>query len=362
VALAKHSTAESNQAQSDYWGRDWLCVVVSGISSGAQQEYAEHRIATFPIGSDKRPSITNYQRVGLPGSANLAARFGNASGLGFMTNARNRIAVLDVDSTDERIFADALNRYGDTPVKVQTGSGKFHGLYRFNGERRRIRPFGEVPIDILGTGGFVIAPPSVTEKGTYRFIEGGLDDLDRLPIMRGLTTDVYDRPPRFDTPAVTEGKRSDDLWRQCMREAKRVDSFDALLNVARTLNKACSPPLDEREIVKIAQSAWNYEERGLNRFGQHGAWLPANEYDELLPQPDGLIVLGLLAHLRRHQGPLAEFWCTNSLAEKLGCSEKRLARARRRLIDLGYIKQISRAGRGTPARFRWPPTKGRSCD
>ena len=200
-----------------------------------------------------------------------------------MTNARNRIAVLDVDSTDERIFADALNRYGDTPVKVQTGSGKFHGLYRFSGERRRIRPFGEVPIDILGTGGFVIAPPSVTEKGTYRFIEGGLDDLDRLPIMRGLTTDVYDRPPRFDTPAVTEGKRNDDLWRQCMREAKRVDSFDALLNVARTLNKACSPPLDEREIVKIAQSAWNYEERGLNKFGQHGAWLPANEYDELLP-------------------------------------------------------------------------------
>ena len=100
--------------------------------------------------------------------------------------------------------------------------------------------------------------------------------------MRGLTTDVYDRPPRFDTPAVTEGKRNDDLWRQCMREAKRVDSFDALLNVARTLNKACSPPLDEREIVKIAQSAWNYEERGLNKFGQHGAWLPANEYDELL--------------------------------------------------------------------------------
>ena len=35
----------------------------------------------------------------------------------------------------------------------------------------------------------MIAPPSVTEKGTYRFIEGGLNDLDRLPIMRGLAPD-----------------------------------------------------------------------------------------------------------------------------------------------------------------------------
>ena len=146
---------------------------MSGIFAGAQQEYAEHRIATFPVGTDKRPAITNYQRVGLRASEALAARYGNSSGLGFMTSARSRIAVLDVDSTVERIFADALSRFGDTPVKVQTGSGKFHALYRFNGECRRIRKIGEAPIDILGAGGYVIAPPSVTAKGTYRFIEGG---------------------------------------------------------------------------------------------------------------------------------------------------------------------------------------------
>jgi hypothetical protein len=126
--MTRDGASRSSQVQGNHRGRDWLRAVVSGIFAGAQQEYAEHRIATFPVGTDKRPAITNYQRVGLRASEALAARYGNSSGLGFMTSARSRIAVLDVDSTDERIFADALSRYGDTPVKVQTGSGKFHAL------------------------------------------------------------------------------------------------------------------------------------------------------------------------------------------------------------------------------------------
>jgi hypothetical protein len=291
--MARRSTIGSHKAQGDYSGRDRHGVVVNGIFSGAQHEYAEHRIATFPIGRDKRPAITSYERVGLPGSANLAARFGNASGLGFMTNARNGIAVLDVDSTDERIFADALIRYGDTPVKVQTGAGKFHGLYRFNGERRRIRPFGEVPIDILGTGGYVIAPPSATAKGTYRFIEGGLNDLDKLPVMRGLPPEVYaqQKPLRTPTrPSAVEGGRNNAAFEHCMRTAATTrclnlsseDGFNLVLSAAHEFNAKCLvPPLKEDEVVKIAQSAWGYEQRGDNRFGQPWVVFSISEADHL---------------------------------------------------------------------------------
>ena len=49
--------------------------------------------------------------------------------------------MLDIDTTDERALADALIRHGDTPFITRTASGKFHALYRHNGERRRIRPF-----------------------------------------------------------------------------------------------------------------------------------------------------------------------------------------------------------------------------
>jgi hypothetical protein len=338
---------------------------MSGIFEGAQPIYAQHGVATFPVGPDKKPVIERYNRLGLRGSSQLVARHAYASGLGFMTNARNRISVLDYDSTDERGFADALNRHGDTPIKIKTASGKWHAYYRHNGERRLIRGLEASPIDILGSGGFAVAPPSVVlGRGTYQFIEGGLDDVDGLPAMRNLPPHVYGKQDVVIGPeTIPEGKRNDALWRQCMREAKRVNSLDALLMAARTFNEACSPPLDDGDVVTIARSAWSYEENGLNRFGQHGAWIPAEQYDQLLSQPDGLVVIGLLSFLRRHQGPRTEFMCTNEgVAQKLKCPEKRVAGARRRLIALGYIKPTRRAGRGTPALFVWPPKKGRSYD
>ena len=131
-----------------------------------QPVYAEHGIATFPVGADKKPAITHYQRLGLRGSGQLVARHAHAIGLGFMSNARNRIAVLDYDDTDERGFADALNRHGDTPIKVRTASGKYHAYYRHNGERRLIRGLDASPIDVLGSGGFAVAPPSeIPDRG-----------------------------------------------------------------------------------------------------------------------------------------------------------------------------------------------------
>jgi hypothetical protein len=339
---------------------------VSGIFAGAQQEYAEHHIATFPVGTDKRPAITNYQRVGLPGSANLAAKFGNASGLGFMTNARNRIAVLDVDSTDERVFADALSRYGETPIKVQTGSGKFHGLYRFNGERRRIRPVGEAPIDILGTGGYVIAPPSVTAKGMYRFIEGGLDDLDKLPVMRGLPPEAYGQQKPLLTstrPREVEGGRNNAAFDHCMRVAAKTrclnlsneDGFNLVLGAAHEFNAKCLlPSLKEDEVVKIAQSAWNYEQRGDNRFGQPWVIFSIIEADHLIRGDTDLFLL--LSFLKTHNGPNSEFLIANGLSEIFRWSRQRLASTRHRLEEQGYVRQTKPATRYTGAAlYKWAP-------
>jgi hypothetical protein len=144
--------------------------------------------------------------------------------LGFMTSERNGITVLDVDSTDDRVFADALNRHGDTPVKVQTASGKFHGLYKFNGERRQIRKFGELPIDILGAGVFVVAPPSlITGKGNYEFIEGGLDDLNRLPTMRNLPPHIYQAPSKSEKSRVPPGCRNTAIARLIYGRKKRMN-------------------------------------------------------------------------------------------------------------------------------------------
>lgn len=117
---------------------------MSGVFTQWQPVYAEHNIPTFPCKPDKRPAVTNYRRFGLPASSQIALH-SEADALGFMCGTRSRITMLDVDTTDERILADALDRHGRTPIIARTASGKFHAPYRHNGERRWIRPRRDVP-------------------------------------------------------------------------------------------------------------------------------------------------------------------------------------------------------------------------
>ena len=103
-----------------------------------------------------------------------------------MAGPRNNVTVYDVDTRDERVVADALDRHGATPIIIKTASGKWHLLYRYNGERRRIRPWDGLPIDLLGAGGFVVATPSLINGGRYEIVQGKFDDLDRLPVLHEL--------------------------------------------------------------------------------------------------------------------------------------------------------------------------------
>jgi Bifunctional DNA primase/polymerase, N-terminal len=125
-----------------------------------QAEYAAHGIATFPVDGDKRPMVTNFTKFGLRASTDVASRFAHAPGIAFMCGKHSRITIVDIDSPDERLVADAIDRHGYSPIVIRTASGNHHIPYRHNGEKRRIRPWPELPIDILGANGFAVAPPS----------------------------------------------------------------------------------------------------------------------------------------------------------------------------------------------------------
>jgi hypothetical protein len=60
-----------------------------------------------------------------------------------------------------------------TPLTIQTASGKFHNYYRYNGEGRMIRPWHDLPVDILG-GGQVVAAPTELANSEYKIIRGTL--------------------------------------------------------------------------------------------------------------------------------------------------------------------------------------------
>jgi hypothetical protein len=152
-----------------------------GLFAEWQPQYASHGIATFPV-RGKKPAVKGYLKLGTQVSEQLALKFANDNAFGFACRC-NRIAVLDVDTPDERLLADALTLFGPTPIIVRSGSGNYQAWYRHNGERRHVRPDPSKPIDILGDG-YVVAPPSLGGKGPYQIIQGTLDDLDRLPVMR----------------------------------------------------------------------------------------------------------------------------------------------------------------------------------
>jgi hypothetical protein len=312
-----------------------------------QPRYAEHKIATFPVNTTKRPAIRGWQKVGLRGSAELATKFANADALGYVTGKRSNVTVLDIDTADQKVAEDAMRRHGQPAIVTRTASGKCHLLYRYNGERRRIRPWQGLPIDVLGDNGFALAAPSKLATGSYEIVHGHLDDLDRLEPMR--CAGVAEHSPH----ATKKGARNNTLWRHCMRHAHHCDDLDALLDVAQTFNENCQPPMEEGEVMKVAESAWSYTEHGANRFGQHGAWFPIEEVATMAAEPDAF---ALLAFLRAHNGPWTTFMCTNTLTEKFKWPLRRLQAARSRLIELGYMTPVRQAGggrNGLPALFRW---------
>ncbi|SRR6266498_1211354 len=108
-----------------------------------QPRYAERGIATFPVRTDKVPGVKGWRKLGLRLSTELAEKFTDADTFGYQTGRPSNVTVHDIDTADERVGEDAIRRHGQPAIVVRTASGKFHHLYRYNGERRRLRPWGK---------------------------------------------------------------------------------------------------------------------------------------------------------------------------------------------------------------------------
>jgi hypothetical protein len=334
-----------------------------------QPHYAAHNIATFPLHANKQPQIKHWQKVGLTGSAKLVSQFADAGAFGYVTGHRNNKTVLDIDTSDERVLADAIDRHGASPIIVRTASGKFQVPYRYNGERRRIRPWDGLPIDLLGAGGFVVATPSEINGGTYELVQGKLDDLDRLPILKGLQPASNGRSlyvnssPLDGQPVVSplHGMRDHDgrniaLYYAIGPQARDIfaagGTQQQLLDFALYHNRQAAEPMAISEVAGIVGSIWQMTERGDNHIGMHGFYMQARELEDLNGNSDAFY---LLAFLRAHQGKAAPyFWIANGLAEKFDWTVKRLAAARSVLLERKQVRRIRRPSQGRPARYVWP--------
>jgi hypothetical protein len=340
-----------------------MILSTAGQFAESQSVYAAHGIPIFPVLIEsKKPAVANYQRIGLPASRRLATqpRFRDAPAFGFALGKRNGITVLDSDSTDENVFADALSRHGETPFKVRSGSGHFQAWYRHGGERRHIRPNPALPVDILGAG-YVVAPPSQGRAAQYTIISGSLDDLDRLPTLQNFVASLAVDAISGEIGPIAIGRRNKSLWEHCMRHARACDDFAALLDVAETFNtQSLIPSLAGDEVEKTARSAWDKTEAGANWFGARsltpsGAFPPA----KLSCDP---YLFTLLTWLRDHDGPGRSLMIADALADVLGWSVHQLRETRRRAVAGQWVTQTAPAMRSRAARFEWGPSSLNGSD
>jgi Bifunctional DNA primase/polymerase, N-terminal len=331
-----------------------------GIFPRWQPIYAEHKIATFPIGEAKKPGIRGWQKVGLKGSGELAGKFKDTDALGYVTGRRSN-TVLDIDTTEEKIAEDAISRHGQPVIVTRTASGKLHLHYKYNCERRRIRPWPGLPIDVLGDNGYVLAAPSKLATGCYEIIHGHLDDLDRLKPMVGIETSIVASLP--ETPIITPlpakwaGMRQGDgrnraLWERCMRTGGG-SSPDRMMEIARDANESFEEPLMDAEVVKIATSAWQHDAAGLNFFTRPRVMLDHDIVDALTAaNPDAV---ALLVVLERYHGGNDRFILANEMASKMGWGLFRWRSARDLLVRSNVIRRLRSGGRGPndPPIYGW---------
>jgi hypothetical protein len=179
--------------------------------------------------------------------------------------ATGRVVVLDIDPRHDgdKTLADLEQKHGaiTTTWRVATGGGGVH-LY-FNPDREVRSNAGALGpgLDVRGTGGYVIAPPSVHVSGNPYTWERAPEQTAMAPLPAWLLASSR-AIVKAATPAaswralvaggVGEGHRNDAVTRLAghllRREVDPLVTFEFLLtwNAAR-----CRPPLDETEVAGI---------------------------------------------------------------------------------------------------------------
>ncbi len=326
--------------------------------------YLAAGLRVFPTGGEdgKKPLIRYWPKVGRRYGLELIQKFPEAN-IGIPDGDHGGITRIDVD--DPALATYAIDRFGDTPMKVGTPSDGLHLWYKASGEGRKIRLEG-LRIDVLGRGGYGLAPPSINpQKGAYAFLEGHPGLIERLPKIRpgALSASVYGRPPapaRTSSPKPLQEMRDGDgrnstLFKTARREAVESETVDGLTETLLVHNERFGEPLLYAEVERIARSVMRYKSEGR-------LWLPGSEAhaqiarSELYNLGDNGDAVLLLLRLRTEHGWRngGHFPLANAFAAALAWGIPRFRKARDFLVERRFIACPHPGGKGPhdPPRYR----------
>jgi KaiC/GvpD/RAD55 family RecA-like ATPase len=241
------------------------------------QTYAARGWQIFPV-AGKLPTTPHGVLDAATDAATLRSWFenpGRATGLALATGTPSGAFVLDLDSEDAVTTIKGLAGTDGVPptVTAKTKRG-YHLLFSMPADGSDVRNSASKigpGIDVRGTGGYIVLPPSThPDGGSYRWVNArGPEEVEVAPPPQWLLDrlKVSPAPPNGRVPhngatpeaGIPAGQRNDVLARLAGTMRSRGMTPAAIEAALLAENGArCSPPLPDDEVRAVAASVSRY--------------------------------------------------------------------------------------------------------
>ena len=244
-----------------------------GMMESAALEAMARGWSVFPV-QGKKPVTSNGLKDASTETRLAAIWFERhpTRGLAVATGDPSGVWVLDLDGPEAvQRFAELQKEHGAIEAGVASKTARGCHLYFKMPAAGDIRnSAGKIAegIDVRGSGGYVVAPPSPHPEGeAYRWMDGrGPNDTTLtdapawlLQIVRAETNGRHESAGPIPD-SIIEGGRNATLTSLAGSIRRRGGSRAAMLAAIQVENETrCSPPLSDGEIEKIADSVARYE-------------------------------------------------------------------------------------------------------
>lgn len=187
--------------------------------------------------------------------------------IGIATGTTSGLLVVDIDPRhggDESWKKFVDENPLPPSLTAQSGGGGFHIYYKISTQSIKNRTNVLPGVDIRGEGGYIVAPSSQHQSGKFYSWQNILDQnqISDLPVplldlINGKTKSITSRTM---SDGIPEGTRDDTLASVAGVLRRNGLQQDSIAFALSSLNNAiCNPPLEQKEIYKIARSISRYE-------------------------------------------------------------------------------------------------------